>query len=61
MIPVWFLFSIPVLGSLLYWFVVPIIGIGAILVGLRAWSREKKAQTPAPPLPAGPTEAGPGI
>ena len=36
MIPLWILLSIPVLGSVLYFIVVPVLGIGAILVGLRA-------------------------
>lgn len=47
MIPVWILFRVPVLGSLLYWFVVPIFGIGATLIGIRA--RMKAREAPAAP------------
>jgi hypothetical protein len=36
MIPLWILLSVPILGPVLYVIVVPIFGIGAILVGLRA-------------------------
>jgi cytoskeletal protein CcmA (bactofilin family) len=46
MIPVWILLSIPILGSFLYFIVVPVFGIGAILVGLR----EHFVKDAAPPV-----------
>ena len=36
MVPMWILVSIPILGSFLYFIVIPVFGIGAMLVGLRA-------------------------
>lgn len=36
MVPVWILIQIPILGAFLYFIVVPIFGIGAILIGVRA-------------------------
>lgn len=57
MIPVWILFKVPVLGSLLYFFVVPILGIGAILIGLRTCARS--AGQPGPPPGAGPGAPSP--
>ena len=47
MIPVWILLSIPILGSFLYFFVVPIFGIGALLVGVHEHF-VKDTSTPQP-------------
>jgi cytoskeletal protein CcmA (bactofilin family) len=52
MVPVWLLFMVPVLGSLLYWFVVPVFGIGAILIGVHAYSKQRLI--PAPPAAPAP-------
>jgi len=52
MIPVWLLFMVPVLGSLLYWFVVPIFGIGAILIGVRTHSKKQDEDAPPPEAPS---------
>lgn len=50
MIPVWILLSIPILGSFLYFIVVPVFGIGAILVGLRAHYVKEAAAAPSPAI-----------
>ena len=55
MIPVWILCEIPVAGPLLYWFLVPMFGIGAILIGLKAWFRGNGGGSSAPAGAEGPS------
>jgi hypothetical protein len=43
MIPVWILLAIPILGIVLYFILIPVFGIGAILVGVREYFVKKQA------------------
>jgi cytoskeletal protein CcmA (bactofilin family) len=49
MVPMWILVSIPILGSFLYFIVIPVFGIGAMLVGLRAHFEKDGASSLADP------------
>jgi hypothetical protein len=53
MIALWIFFMVPFLGVLLYWFFVPIFGIGATLVGVRErWNSRHVAAPPQDPAAA---------
>ena len=53
MIPVWILFQIPILGFILSWFVVPVVGIGGLLAGVQTYiARRKTASSPDEALQA---------
>lgn len=53
-LPVWILCNLPFVGAFVYYFIVPVLGIGAILIGIRARSGGPARSGPSGPLPLGP-------